>query len=242
MTRLPLEEIGHVEAIFRYPIKSMRGEKLESVMLGWHGLEGDRRLALQRLDDPGGFPWLTASKLPELVVFSPERRDGELPTHVRTPDGSEMPVFGEELASDITRRCGMRVQIMHSRNGIFDDAHVSLIASDTVNEITRIAGVDPDVRRFRPNILVRLSNAGAFQEDAWIGGTVQFGEGDDAAAVAVTMHDVRCSMINIDPDTAHRSPEVLKAAVSANNNNAGVYATVTRTGTIAIGQKIFLRA
>jgi uncharacterized protein len=56
------------------------------------------------------------------------------------------------------------------------------------------------------------------------------------------MHDVRCSMINIDPDTAHRSPEVLKAAVSANNNNAGVYATVTRTGTIAIGQKIFLRA
>ncbi len=240
--RLPLEEIGHVEAIFRYPIKSMRGEKLESVMLGWHGLEGDRRLALQRLDDASGFPWLTASKLPELVVFSPERRDGELPTHVRTPDGSDVPVFGEELATVITRRCGMRVQMMHSRNGLFDDAHVSLIASDTIHEITRIAGVDADVRRFRPNILIQLSNPGAFREDEWIGGIVQFGEGSDAPAVAVTMHDVRCSMINIDPDTAQRSPEVLKAAVTANNNNAGVYATVTRTGTLTVGQRIFLRA
>ncbi|HKY97418.1 MAG TPA: MOSC domain-containing protein, partial [Gemmatimonadaceae bacterium] len=218
------------------------GEKLESAMLGWHGLEGDRRLALQRLDDPSGFPWLNASKLPELIVFTPKRLHGELPTHVLTPDGSEMSVFGEELAADVMRRSGMRVQMMHSRNGLFDDAHVSLIASDTVNEISRIAGVGSDVRRFRPNILVRLSNARAFQEGEWIGGIVQFGDGDDAPAVAVTMHDVRCSMINIDPDTAQRAPEMLKAAVSANDNNAGVYATVTRTGTLAIGQKIFLRA
>ena len=236
-----LEEIGRIEAIFRYPIKSMRGEALETGRLGWHGLDGDRRLALQRLDDPSGFPWLTASSLPELVVFTPECRDGDLPTHVRTPDGSEMPAFGDELAMDITRRCGKRVQMMHSRNGIFDDAHVSLIASDTVTEITRIAGVPSDVRRFRPNIVVSLENAGPFREDSWIGWSIQFGEGGDAPAVAVTMHDVRCAMINIDPDTAQRSPEVLKAAVSANNNNAGVYATVTRTGTLTVGQRLFLR-
>jgi hypothetical protein len=34
--------IGHVEAIYRYPMKSMRGERLESATFGWHGLEGDR--------------------------------------------------------------------------------------------------------------------------------------------------------------------------------------------------------
>ena len=237
-----LEEIGHVEAIFRYPVKSMRGESLETAALGWHGLDGDRRLALQKLDDPSGFPWLTASRLPELIVFTPERRDGDLPTHVRTPDGTNMPVFGDELAADITGRCGMRVKMMHFRNGIFDDAHVSLIASDTVNEITRIAGVTSDVRRFRPNIMVGLENPGAFQENEWIGGIIQFGEGDDAPSVSVTMHDVRCAMINIDPDTAQRSPEVMKAAVSANGNNAGVYATVTRAGSLMVGQKIFLRS
>ena len=93
-------EIGHVEAIFRYPVKSMGGEPLEAAELGWHGLDGDRRLAFRRIDDHSGFPWLTASKLPELLLFAPHRRDEgaqrDLPTHVRTPDGEEMPVFGED--------------------------------------------------------------------------------------------------------------------------------------------------
>ena len=50
-----LIEIGHVEAIFRYPVKSMGGERLEVAELGWHGLDGDRRLALRRIDDRSGF-------------------------------------------------------------------------------------------------------------------------------------------------------------------------------------------
>ena len=54
-----LIEIGHVEAIFRYPVKSMAGERLEVANLGWHGLDGDRRLAFRRMDDRSGFPWLT---------------------------------------------------------------------------------------------------------------------------------------------------------------------------------------
>ncbi len=68
-----LIEIGHVEAIFRYPVKSMGGERLEVANLGWHGLDGDRRLAFRRMDDRSGFPWLTASKLPDLLLFAPQR-------------------------------------------------------------------------------------------------------------------------------------------------------------------------
>jgi uncharacterized protein YcbX len=94
-------EIGHVEAIFRYPVKSMRGERLEEVRLGWHGLEGDRRLAFRPMDDRSGFPWLTAGKLPGLVLFTPHRAgegaEEDLPTHVCTPDGEEMDVFGRDL-------------------------------------------------------------------------------------------------------------------------------------------------
>jgi len=97
-----LMEIGHVEALFRYPVKSMAGERIEVADLGWHGLEGDRRLAFRRMNDRSGFPWLSASDLPDLVLFTPQRRDDgaqeDLPTHVRTPDGEEMPVFSEELA------------------------------------------------------------------------------------------------------------------------------------------------
>jgi uncharacterized protein YcbX len=106
-----LIEIGHVEAIYRYPVKSLRGEPLEVAQLGWHGLDGDRRLAFRRMDDRGGFPWLTAGKLPDLVRFAPHRREdgatGDLPTHVRTPEGEEMPIFGEELAKEVGRRHGL---------------------------------------------------------------------------------------------------------------------------------------
>ena len=235
--------IGHVEAIFRYPVKSMAGERLEAAHLGWHGLDGDRRLALRRMEDRGGFPWLSASMLPELLLFSPQRReDGELPTHVRTPDGEALPIFGEELAAEIARRHGTPVQMMHWRQGIFDEASISVIASDTVQEITRLAGRDPDVRRFRPNILVRLLRPAPFQEDEWVGGVLSFGDGDDAPAVAATMRDIRCSMVNLDPDSAGSAPEMLRTVVREHENTAGIYGTVTRTGRLAIGQTVFLDA
>ena len=240
-----LIEIGHVEALFRYPVKSMRGEQLEAAELGWHGLDGDRRLAFRRIDDRSGFPWLTATKLPDLLLFAPRRREdgapGDLPTHVRTPDGDELPVFGEDLAADVGRRYGAPVQMMQLRHGIFDDASISVIASDTVREISRLAERDPDVRRFRPNVVVRLLRPVPFQEDAWLGGVLSFGDGDDAPAVTVTVRDVRCSMVNLDPDSARPAPDVLKTVVRANQNTAGIYGTVTHTGRLAVGQTIRLR-
>jgi uncharacterized protein YcbX len=241
-----LAEIGHVEAIFRYPVKSMAAERLEVAQLGWHGLDGDRRLAFRRVDDRSGFPWLTASKFPDLLLYAPQRCEegaqGDLPTHVRTPTGEEMSVFGEDLAKEVGRRFGAPVQMMRLNNGIFDEAAISVIALDTVREIGRLAEQIPDARRFRPNVVVSLLRSGPFQEDEWLGGMLSFGEGDDGPAVSVTMHDVRCSMVNLDPDSARPAPEMLKTCVRANQNRAGIYGTVTRTGRLAVGQTMFLRA
>jgi MOSC domain-containing protein len=237
-------EIGHIEAIFRYPVKSMAGEPLETATLGWHGLESDRRFAVRRLDDRSGFPWLQASKLPELLTFAPSREGGTdagLPTHVRTPDGEVMPILSDELAAEIGRLYGAPVQMMQLRQGIFDDATVSVIASDTVREITQLAGRPHDLRRFRPNIVVRLLQPSPFQEDGWVGGVLSFGDQHDGPEIAVTMKDERCSMVNFDPDTAVAAPEMLKAVVRANQNHAGVYGAVTRTGRLVVGQPVFLR-
>jgi uncharacterized protein YcbX len=239
-------EIGRIEALFRYPVKSMRGEQLDAASLGWHGIEGDRRLAFRRVDARGGMPWLTAGKLPELVSFTPLRREGDddaaLPTHVRTPEGAVMPVFGEALAAEVGRRHGASVQMMHLNNGIFDDASISVIASATVFEIGRLANTSADVRRFRPNILVRSRLAVPFEEDRWLGGVLAFGEADDAPAITIITRDLRCAMVNIDPDGGGSSPEVLKACVRANDNNAGVYGTVTRIGRLSVGQSVVLHA
>ena len=238
-------EIGHVDALFRYPVKSMAGERLEAANLGWHGLAGDRRLALRRIEDHGGMPWLTASTLADLIRFAPLRQgdaQGNIPTHIRTPDGDELPVFGEDLAKEIGRRHGAPAQMMHLRHGIFDEASISVIACDTVCEIGRLAGRILDVRQFRPNIVVRLLRSSPFQEDEWLGGVLSFGEGDDAPSIAVTMRDERCSMVNLDPDSACPAPEVMTAIIRANQNNAGIYGTVIRVGRLAVGQTIFLRS
>jgi len=235
-------EIGTIEAIFRYPVKSMRGEQLDAATLGWHGLEGDRRLAFRRLNERGGFPWLSASKLPDLISFTPLRREDEnghgLPTHVRTPAEEEMPLFSEALAQEIERRYGAPVQMTHLRHGIFDDASISVISSTTIHEICQLANKSTDIRRFRPNLVVRSIRGVPFEEDQWVGGVLTFGETDDAPAVTVTMRDLRCAMVNIDPDEGSLAPEVMKACVHANENYAGVYGTVTRAGQLAVGQTI----
>lgn len=234
-------KIGEVAALFRYPVKSMSGEPLEVADVGWHGLAGDRRLALRRADNRGGFPWLTASKLPELILFSPQRRgagEGNLPTHVRTPDGQELEIFGEELAADVSRRHGAPVEMTHLSRGIFDEASISVITAATVDEIARLSAQSPDVRRFRPNILIASQRSIPFAEENWVGGVLTFGE-SDGPAVGVTNWDERCSMVNFEPDSARSTPEVLKAIVRAKDNRAGVYGTVTRRGRIAIGQSVF---
>jgi uncharacterized protein YcbX len=232
--------IGEVEALFRYPVKSMRGESLDAAALGWHGIEGDRRLAFRRVGERGGFPWLSASGLADLLQFTPTRHDVAtgLPTHVRTPEGDELPLFGSQLAADVERRFGERVEMLQLKHGTFDEAPVSVIASDTIREVSRLAGCVPDVRRFRPNVLVRSSGAVPFEEDGWVGGMLTFG--DDGPAVSVTMRDLRCVMLNLDPDGGPRAPEMMKAVVRANENHAGVYGAVTRIGRLAVGQTVRL--
>jgi len=235
-------KVGEIAALFRYPVKSMSGERLDTADLGWHGLEGDRRLAFRRTDDRGGFPWLSASKLPELMLFAPQRRppvegDG-LPTHVRTPEGDELEVFGQELATEVGRRLRSPVQMMHLRHGIFDEGNISLITSATVDEIGRLAALPPDVRRFRPNILMTSLRSVPFEEDEWVGGVLSFGEGNEGAAMAITMRDERCSMVNFEPGSARSDAEVLKAIVRTRSNKAGIYGTVTRCGRLSPGQPI----
>lgn len=205
---------------------------MDSIELGWHGLDGDRRYALRKVDDRAGFPWLTASKLPELICFTPV-----LPDSVRTPDGRLLPLHGDELAAEIGKRAGLTLQMTHLNRGIFDEAAVSVITATTVAEALQMGGVPIDVRRFRPNVL--LATAGKpFEEDAWVGGMITFGDGPDAPRVAVTNRDERCAMVNYDPDTGRAAPEVMKAIVRTRENRLGVYATVVRRGRLAVGQAV----
>src|SRR6185295_9975985 len=182
-----------ISALFRYPVKSMAGESLDVAKPGWYGIEGDRRLAFRRLTDKSGMPWLTASKLPQLLLYKPFGVDSNnaelLPTHVCTPDGKEYELRSDELREELSSRYGSDVELMNLKHGIFDEACISVISLSTVHGLERESGRDLDLRRFRPNVVIETGNAEAFAEDRWVGRTLMFGEETGGTAVRVTMRD-----------------------------------------------------
>ncbi len=237
-------EIGRIGAIFRYPVKSMAGELLDVARLSWYGIEGDRRFAFRRLNDKSGLPWLTASKLPQLLLYKPFGFDSNtaelLPTHVCTPDGKEYELRSDELREELSSRYGSDVELMNLNHGIFDEACISVISLGTVHGVERESGRDVDLRRFRPNVVIETDSAEPFEEGRWVGRTLMFGEVNSGAALTVTMRDERCVMVNFDPDTAERDSKVMKTVVRMNGNYAGVYGTVVRAGELRVGQLVTL--
>ncbi len=237
-------EVGRVCEIVRYPVKSMAGSPTDSAFLGWHGLDGDRRFAFRRTADDSGFPFLTASRLPELILYHPFGLDdstGEpFPTHVRTPSGGRVELRSLELKAELAQRFGSGVELTMLKHGIFDQATVSVITLTTIAGIGQEAGLDLDRRRFRANIVVETESGEPFVEDAWVGRMLVFGDRDPTPAVHVTLRDERCMMINLDPETAKQDARVMKTVVRLNENTAGVYGTVVHRGTIRVGDRVSL--
>jgi hypothetical protein len=235
--------VGHVREIVRYPIKSMAGVPTPSAFIGWHGLQGDRRFAFRRLDDKSGFPWLTASRLPELLLYAPlgldENAEDPTPSHVRTPEGVTLALGSAELQQSVAEKFGSAVELMKLKHGIFDEASLSVINLATISAIAREVGDDLDTRRFRANVLIESDASEPFLEDGWIGGRLVFGD-NEGPMLSMTLRDARCVMINLDPDTAEQDPRVMKTVVRLNNNNAGAYGMVARTGQISVGQSVSL--
>jgi MOSC domain-containing protein len=236
--------LGCIHELVRYPVKSMAGVSTDSAFLGWHGLQGDRRFAFRRLNDKSGFPWLTASRLPELLLYEPlgldENTEEPTPTHVRTPEGMNFALGSAELQNSVAEKFGNAVELMKLKHGIFDEASVSVINLATISAIGREAGQNLDTRRFRANIVIETDSTEPFLEDGWIGGRLALGSDEVGPMLNMTMRDERCMMINLDPVTAKQDPRVMKAVVRLNKNNAGAYGTVARTGQISVGQSVRL--
>jgi uncharacterized protein YcbX len=237
------QEVGRIKAIYRFPVKSMAGQALSSATLGWHGLDGDRRFAFLRFGVPGGFPWLSATRFPRLLRYHPQGEDGpsRLPTRVLTPEGRELDLRGAELREEISEIHGAPVELTQLDQGIFDEAKVSVIGQVTIDEIARESGIPLEVERFRPNLLLETLEGKPFGEDDWVGKVLRLGEGSRAPAVHVYMRDVRCATITHDPVTTVSTPNVLRAVVRLNDNNAGVYASVVGTGVVSVGERVYVQ-
>lgn len=233
------QHVGRVRALFRYPVKSMGAELLESATIGWHGVPGDRRWAFIRDGMlQSGFPWLTIRQRADMWWYHPQLLDADAPdastTVVHTPSGATLDVADPALAAEL----GPGVRLVRNKTGIFDTAPLSLISLQTVARLGEMVGRTLDVRRFRPSIVVDASPTGEFPEAGWVGRTLRVG----AMRMRVDQHDERCVIINVDPESCERDARVLRTVAQERNGCLGVYGSVVAPGRVAIGDAVHLES
>ena len=229
--------VGRVVALWRYPVKSMAAEPLTEADVSWNGVAGDRRWAFIR---PGqvrsGFPWLTLRQSPDLSQYRPRLVEPDRPdtsmTVVETPAGVELEVADPALASEL----GEGVRVIRQDRGIFDTMPLSLITTQTIAELGALTGTALEVLRFRPNLVIDAAGQEPFPEDAWVGGTLRIG----GLLVRADARDQRCAVVNLEPGTAYRQPEVLRAITRQRQGCVGIYGSIVRPGRIAVGDPVAL--
>ena len=233
------KRVGHVAALWRYPVKSMAAEALEHAEVSWHGVPGDRRWAFIRKGQvTSGFPWLTIRERPDLCRYCPSFVQPDLPdksrTVVVTPTGSELDVVAPALAAEL----GDGVGVIRSDRGVFDTLPLSVLTSQTLAALSTLVGATLDARRFRPNLLIDSSSAEPFREDAWVGRVLRIG----ALRVRVDKRDQRCMTVNVDPVTGRRSPAILRAIARERETCLGVYGSTVQPGRVAVGDPVVLES
>ncbi|BDC50339.1 molybdenum cofactor sulfurase [Bryobacterales bacterium F-183] len=233
--------VGTVRALYRYPVKSMAAEPLESVYVGWHGLAGDRRWAFLRPNSEGsGFPWMTIREKPDMwqyraVFADPADVEGSKML-VRTPDGREFEVTDPELASEL----GDGVRVMKQYSGIFDTFPLSLLSVQSVDGLASLIEGNPALTplRFRPNLVIDSSDATSpFPEEGWESCTLRIGE----ARIRLNARDQRCMMVNVNPDApADANPAVLRTIAKQRNARFGMYGGAMLPGRVSVGDPVLV--
>jgi uncharacterized protein len=237
-----MQSVGVIRQLARYPVKSMQGEALPSAALTLQGFEEDRRYAFVQAASQSAFPWLTARELPELLYYRTSVEKAGSPESfvtVATPRGENWAVASDELRKALETRSGRPLFLLRDYRGSYDVAPVSVISRQTVARIAQESGTKEDAWRFRPNLLVELTEAEAFDELKWVGRILRIGA---TARIAITQVDKRCVMISLDPATGESNPEILKCVVQKHGQCAGIYATVLAPGEVQTGDPILLEA
>ena len=229
--------VGRVVGLWRYPVKSMAAEELEDVEVSWHGLVGDRRWAFVRHGAKSGFPWFTIRDRSDMGHYRPSFTDPSQPnksrTVVTTPLGETLDVTDAALGAELSRG-GMRV--MKQDRGIFDAFPLSLITTQTIARLGKMAGAELDVRRFRPNILVEATDKAPFAEDDWVGSVLRIG----GMKMRVDKRDGRCVVITIDPATLKGNSTILRKVTQERQGCLGVYGSTVEPGRVAMGDPVFV--
>ena len=259
-----MSTIGTVESLWRYPVKSMRGEELDELFAGFSGVYGDRLFAFSSSASPTGFPFLTAREQREMLRYRPRFRQpdkaarpinqaeaeklppgvtplyadpDDLKLDVETPTGSALAIDDPALIEALRQGIDDKHQLtlLRSERALTDCRPLSIFGIQSARKLGEETGITVDKRRFRANIYLDLAEG--FAEDEFVGRSIRIGP---KVIVSILERDPRCMMITLDPDTGEKEPALLKKVAQAHSGMAGVYGAVIIEGMLRKGDAVEL--
>jgi len=258
--------IGRVDSVWRYPVKSMRGEELPEIFAAFAGVWGDRLFAFKSSAAPAGFPYLTGREAQEMLLYRPRFRHpekvakpanlveagalspilnpvaaepGDLALYVETPSGEVLAIDDPALLRQLAARAGdgHALTLLRSERAMTDCRPVSLFSLQTARQLSAEVGSVLDKRRFRANVYLDLGATAGFSENTFVGHNLRIGP---KVVISVVERDLRCKMITLDPDTAAPTPEILHKVTQQHDRAAGIYGAVLVEGIIRVNDTVEL--
>jgi uncharacterized protein YcbX len=246
----------HVAQLWRYPVKSLLGERLPALRVVDDGVDGDRTWGIEDRSD-GRI--LTARREPRLL-FASSRLAGDVPV-ITLPDGREVAGTGADTNAALSSWLGKPVALVAASDrgparaeyfadatddasqaiewtmpkGRFVDAFPVLVMTTAGLRSGALAHPDGswDVRRFRPNILIDVDGE-AWLEDAWTDRQLDAG----SARLIPRRRCIRCTMVNRAQPGLARDVNIYKALHRTHGGEAGMWSQVTQPGFIAEGDVV----
>lgn len=247
----------HVADLWRYPVKSLLGERLSAVSLLADGVADDRMWGIQDCND-GRI--LTGRREPRLLFASSRVGPDGLPT-ISLPDGQELSGPGAATDAALSAWLGKAVILVYAPEseapraeyfadptddtsraiewamptGRFVDAYPVLLM--TTAGLRGCRSVYPggswDVRRFRPNILIEHGGDG-WVEDAWAERRLDVG----STQLLPRRRCIRCTMVNRAQPGLDRDVTIYKTLHQAHRGEAGMWTQVVQPGIVSLGDAV----
>jgi uncharacterized protein YcbX len=211
----------YLAEIWRYPVKSMAGQRLDRATVGPLGLHGDR--VVQVYDGRGRL--VTARTYPKLLgLHATLGLDGE-------PLVDGRPWASPDVQARVERIVGPGARLVRNESEARFDILPLLVATDGA-----VAAFGRDARRLRPNLII--GGVDGLDERGWEGRVLRIG----SALIALADLRGRCVMTTYDPDTLEQDPRVLKDIVRRFDGRLALNADVIQGGELRVTTAVELLA
>lgn len=259
-----MSAIGVIESLWRYPVKSMRGETLDEVFVSFPGVMGDRLYGIVNGDGNPAFPWYTIRDYEELLLYQPRYRNhsatlqpenlaeaqtmspginplypdtDRFSVEVETPDGNIYSLNDDFLEHLKSLTDSQNLRLHFSQRSQFDCRPLSIFSVQMGDLLAEELDMNIDKRQFRANLYVKWNDDRPAYENNLVGHRLKIG---DRLEINILERDPRCKVITVNPDTAEVNSELIKHIARSHEGYAGVYGAVLVEGVVKAGDPIEL--